>query len=167
MRGARIRTAAVAWVVSGVDFVYQYPLRSTSPVMMPQLSEPFGLSAFTVVSMLDPFYCRRSPFTLVAGAAVDRLGRRTVLPIAAAAGLLENAASAGLVPGASVPIILTSRANSVRPARPRECRWISTPQSNVSTWVIFGQRGTFDRAAHRVAAGIDMSTPEHWRQIVS
>ena len=50
--------------------------------------------------------------------------------------------------------------NSVRPARPSECRG-STLQSKVSTWVIFGQRGTFDRAAHRVAAGIDMSTPEH------
>lgn len=99
MRGARIRTAAVAWVVSRVYFVYQYLLRSTSPVMMPHLSEPFGLCAFTVVSMLDPFYCGRSPFTLVAGAAVDRLGPRTVLPIAAAAGLLANAASAGLCQG--------------------------------------------------------------------
>jgi len=96
MRCARIRTAAVAWVVSGVYFVYQYPRRSTSPVMMPQLSEPFGLSAFTVVLMLDPFYCGRSPFTLVAGAAVDRLGLRTVLPIAAAASLLANTGQCGV-----------------------------------------------------------------------
>jgi hypothetical protein len=41
-----------------------------------------------------------------------------------------------------VPIILTSRANSVRPARPREVLWISTLQSKVSTWAIFGQRET-------------------------
>ena len=74
------------------------PLKSTmtSPVMMPQLSEPFGLSAFTVVLMLDPFYCGRSPFTLVAGAAVDRLGLRTVLPIAAAASLLANTGQCGV-----------------------------------------------------------------------
>jgi hypothetical protein len=96
MRGARIRTAAVPCVVSGVYFVYQYPLRSTPPVMMPQLSEPFGLSAFAIVSMLDPFYCGRSPFTLVAGAAVDRLGLRTVLPIAAAASLLANTGQCGV-----------------------------------------------------------------------
>ena len=81
--------------------------------MMPQLSEPFGLSAFTVVLMLNPFYCGRSPFTLVAGAAVDRPGLRTVLPIAAAASLLANTASTGLVPGAWVPIILTSRTKIV------------------------------------------------------
>jgi hypothetical protein len=131
MRGARIRAAAVTWVVSRAYFVCQYPLRSTSPVMMPQLSEPFGLSAFTVVSMLDPLYRGRSPFTLVDGAAVDRLGLRTVLPIAAAASLLANVDSAGLVLEARVPMILTSRANNVRPGQARRVLWICTPQSRL------------------------------------
>ncbi len=130
--------------------------------MMPHLSEPFGLSAFSVVSILDPLYCGRSPFTFVAGAAVDRLGLRTVLPIAAAAGLLANVDSAGLVLEARLPMILTSRANSVRPAKPGECCGSPLRSPDLSD---FRQRGTHDHAAHRVAAGIDMSTPEDWRQI--
>jgi hypothetical protein len=85
--GTSIRTAAVAWVVPTVYFVYQYALRSTSPVMMPQLSIPFGLSALGVVLMLVLFYCGYSPFGLVAGAAADRLRPRIMRPVAAAVSL--------------------------------------------------------------------------------
>ena len=52
--------------------------------MMPQLSEAFGLSALGVASIVGLFYYGYSPFSLVAGAAMDRLGPRRVLPIAAA-----------------------------------------------------------------------------------
>jgi MFS family permease len=53
--------------------------------MMPQLSEAFGLSAMGVASMVGLFYYGYSPFSLVAGAAMDRLGPRRVVPIGAAA----------------------------------------------------------------------------------
>ncbi len=53
--------------------------------MMPQLSEAFGLSALGVASMVGLFYYGYSPFSLVAGAAMDRLGPRKVIPIGAAA----------------------------------------------------------------------------------
>jgi MFS family permease len=52
---------------------------------MPQLSEAFGLSAMGVASMVGLFYWGYSPFSLVAGAAMDRLGPRRVVPIGAAA----------------------------------------------------------------------------------
>src|SRR5258705_5082027 len=82
--GRSVRTAAIAWVVTAVYFFYQYSLRSAPSVMMPQLSEGFGLSALSVASILGLFYYGYSPFSLVAGAAMDRLGPRKVIPIAAA-----------------------------------------------------------------------------------
>jgi MFS family permease len=82
-RGAR--TAAVAWLVTAVYYFYQYALRSAPAVMMPQLSDAFGLSAMGVASLAGLFYYGYSPFSLVAGVAMDRLGPRSVVPIGAAA----------------------------------------------------------------------------------
>ena len=79
-----MRTAVVAWVVAAIFYFYQYVLRSAPSVMMPQLSEAFGLSALGVASIVGLFYYGYSPFSLVAGAAMDRLGPRSVLPIGAA-----------------------------------------------------------------------------------
>jgi MFS family permease len=79
-----MRTAGVAWLVTAVYYFYQYTLRSAPAVMMPQLSEAFGLSAMGVASMAGLFYYGYSPFSLVAGVALDRLGPRKVVPIGAA-----------------------------------------------------------------------------------
>src|SRR6187551_1881088 len=78
-------TAVVAWLITAVYYFYQYTLRSAPAVMMPQLSEAFGLSATAVASMVGLFYYGYSPFSLVAGAALDRIGPRKVVPIGAAA----------------------------------------------------------------------------------
>src|SRR5262245_57044045 len=80
-----VRTAVVAWLLAAVYYFYQYALRSAPAVMMPQLSEAFGLSALGVASMVGLFYYGYSPFSLIAGAAMDRLGPRKVVPIGAAA----------------------------------------------------------------------------------
>src|SRR5512147_2393391 len=82
-RGAR--TAVVAWLVTALYYFYQYTLRSAPAVMMPELSEAFGLSAMGVASLVGLFYYGYSPFSLVAGAAMDRLGPRRLLPLAAVA----------------------------------------------------------------------------------
>jgi MFS family permease len=81
---ASVRMATVAWLLVAVYYFYQYSLRSAPSVMMPQLSEAFGLSALGVASIVGLFYYGYSPFSLVAGAAMDRLGPRKVLPTAAA-----------------------------------------------------------------------------------
>jgi MFS family permease len=78
------KAAVVAWVVAAVYFFYQYALRSAPSVMMPQLSEAFGISTLAVASISGLFYYGYSPFSLVAGAAMDELGPRKVLPIGAA-----------------------------------------------------------------------------------
>ena len=80
-----IRTAVVAWLVTAVYYFYQYTLRSAPAVMMPQLSDAFGLTTMGVASMVGLFYWGYSPFSLVAGAAMDGLGPRRVVPIGAAA----------------------------------------------------------------------------------
>jgi MFS family permease len=82
-RGAK--AAAVAWLITAVYYFYQYTLRSAPAVMMPQLSEAFGLTSMGVASMVGLFYWGYSPFSLVAGVAMDRLGPRRVVPLGAAA----------------------------------------------------------------------------------
>ena len=77
------RAATVAWLITAVYYFYQYTLRSAPAVMMPQLSDAFGLTAAAVAAMVGLFYYGYSPFSLVAGAALDRLGPRTVIPVGA------------------------------------------------------------------------------------
>src|SRR3954452_5108922 len=79
------RTAVVAWLVTAVYYFYQYTLRSAPAVMMPQLSAAFGLTAAGAASLAGLFYYGYSPFSLVAGVAMDRLGPRAIVPIGAAA----------------------------------------------------------------------------------
>ena len=78
------RTVVVAWLITAVYHFYQYTLRSAPAVMMPQLSDAFGLNAVGVASLAGLFYYGYSPFSLIAGAAMDRLGPRRVVPIGAA-----------------------------------------------------------------------------------
>src|SRR5215213_4248886 len=80
---SKVMVAAVAWVVAAAFYFYQYVVRSAPAVMMPQLSDAFGLSALGVASVVGLFYYGYSPFSLVAGAAIDRLGPRLLLPPAA------------------------------------------------------------------------------------
>jgi MFS family permease len=80
-----VRAATVAWLITAVYYFYQYTLRSAPAVMMPQLSDAFGLTAAAVASMVGLFYYGYSPFSLVAGVTMDRLGPRRVVPLAAAA----------------------------------------------------------------------------------
>jgi len=84
--GARtsLRLATVSWLLVAIYYFYQYALRSAPSVMVPQLTETFGLSALGMASLIGLFYYGYSPFSLVAGAAMDRLGPKKVLPAAAA-----------------------------------------------------------------------------------
>jgi MFS family permease len=81
----QLRTATVAWLITATYYFYQYTLRSAPGVMMPQLSDAFGLTATAVASMVGLFYYGYSPFSLVAGAAMDGIGPRKVVPLGAAA----------------------------------------------------------------------------------
>src|SRR6187551_3166823 len=81
----RVRMAVVAWVLTAIYYFYQYALRSAPAVMMPQLSSALDLTPLAVASIVGLFYYGYSPFSLVAGAAMDRFGPRKLIPGAAAA----------------------------------------------------------------------------------
>ena len=78
------RIIVVAWVSTSVYYFYQYALRSAPSVMVPELSDAFSLTPLGVASLVGLFYYGYSPFSLVAGAAMDRIGPRRLLPGAAA-----------------------------------------------------------------------------------
>jgi MFS family permease len=77
-------TALVAWLLVAGYYFYQYALRSAPSVMMPQLTEAFGVTALGVSAIVGMFYYGYSPFSLVAGAAIDRFGAKRIIPIGAA-----------------------------------------------------------------------------------
>jgi MFS family permease len=79
-----MRAAAAAWLITAVYYFYQYTLRSAPAVMMTELSTAFDLTALGVASLVGLFYYGYSPFSLVAGVAMDRLGPRLIVPLGAA-----------------------------------------------------------------------------------
>jgi MFS family permease len=80
-----VRVVVVVWILTAVFYFYQYAMRSAPAVMMPELAEAFGITAVGVASIVGLFYYGYSPFSLVAGAAIDRLGPRKLVPFAAIA----------------------------------------------------------------------------------
>ena len=86
--GKNLGMAVVAWLLTAIYYFYQYSLRSAPSVMMPQLSEAFGVSTLGVASIVGLFYYGYSPFSLIAGAAMDQLGPRRVIPVAATVGIM-------------------------------------------------------------------------------
>ena len=83
--GSGVRVIVVAWLLTAVFYFYQYAMRSAPAVMMPELSKAFNLEVLGVAAVVGMFYYGYSPFSLVAGAAMDRIGPRRLLPFAAVA----------------------------------------------------------------------------------
>lgn len=79
------KMAVWAWLLVLLYYFYQYALRSAPSVMIPQLSQSFGLSALGVASIAGLFYYGYSPFSLITGVSLDRLGLRSVIPLGAVA----------------------------------------------------------------------------------
>jgi len=82
--GSTLSLAAVgAWLLVAVYYFYQYSLRSAPSVMIPQLTESLGVNAMGVSAIVGMFYYSYSPFSLVAGATIDRFGPKRIIPIGA------------------------------------------------------------------------------------
>jgi MFS family permease len=73
----------LAWLLVLFYYFYQYALRSAPSVMIPQLSDVFGLNALGVASIIGIFYYGYSPFSLITGVSLDRLGLKRVIPFGA------------------------------------------------------------------------------------
>jgi MFS family permease len=100
----KLPVAAIgAWLLVAIYYFYQYALRSAPSVMMPQLTEAFGVNALGVSAIVGMFYYGYSPFSLVAGASLDRFGAKRMVPIGAAlVGIGSLMFSTGNVPLANV-----------------------------------------------------------------
>ena len=141
-----VRTAVIAWLVAAVYYFYQYVLRSAPAVMMPQLSEAFGLSALGVASMVGVFYYGYSPFSLIAGAAIDRLGPRKVVPVGAAAvGIGALLFSTGKSSGGNCREVPAGRGRCLRAGGSRFHRQHKFPRLRAATLIgatqMFGMAG--------------------------
>ena len=88
MTRPELRTGATAvtaaWLLTAVFYFWQYMMRSAPAVMVPELSQAFGITAVGVASLAGLFYWGYAPFSLVAGICMDQLGPRKVVPIGAA-----------------------------------------------------------------------------------
>ena len=85
MSAKKLSAGAIgAWLLVAIYYFYQYALRSAPSVMMPELTKAFAVDALGVSAIVGMFYYGYSPFSLVAGAALDRFGAKRIIPIGAA-----------------------------------------------------------------------------------
>lgn len=70
----------IAWGFCLLFYFGQYALRSAPGVMVPELTGTFGLTTLGVSSLLGLYYYTYSTFAIVAGASLDRLGAKYVIP---------------------------------------------------------------------------------------
>jgi len=82
----------VAWLFCALFYFVQYALRSAPGVMMPELTQAFGRDVVAVSALVGLYYYTYSIFSIIAGAALDRLGAKYVIP----AGILMVAIGAAL-----------------------------------------------------------------------
>ncbi|MDB5362117.1 MAG: transporter [Rhodospirillales bacterium] len=70
----------VAWAFCLIFYFGQYALRSAPGVMIPELTGTFGLTALGVSALIGLYYYTYSTFSILAGASLDRLGAKYVIP---------------------------------------------------------------------------------------
>jgi MFS family permease len=79
--GWRIRAFQIAWALGLCFYFLEYASRSAPAVMIPHLSTAFGTTAIGVSAILGTYYYTYSTTSLIAGAALDRLGAKRVVPV--------------------------------------------------------------------------------------
>jgi MFS family permease len=71
----------IAWLFCVLFYFVQYALRSAPGVMMPELTAAFGRTVVEVSAVIGLYYYTYSVFSIIAGAALDRLGAKYVIPV--------------------------------------------------------------------------------------
>jgi MFS family permease len=74
------RAFAIAWACALAFYFLEYAARSAPAVMIPELSQTFGVTPLGVSSILGMYYYTYSATSLVAGVLLDRLGAKYVVP---------------------------------------------------------------------------------------
>jgi MFS family permease len=79
--GWRIRGYQIAWGLALCFYFLEYASRSAPAVMIEHLAIAFGTSAIGVSAILGTYYYTYSTTSLIAGAALDRVGAKKAVPI--------------------------------------------------------------------------------------
>src|SRR5580693_9983004 len=81
---AQTRAFVVAWAFTVIFYFLEYAVRSSPAVMIPELENSFHTTALGIGAILGAYYYTYSVMSLVAGAALDRLGAKRTVPVGAA-----------------------------------------------------------------------------------
>ena len=79
--GSRIRGYQIAWGLALCFYFLEYASRSAPAVMIEHLSTAFGTTAIGVSAILGTYYYTYSTTSLIAGAALDRVGAKKAVPV--------------------------------------------------------------------------------------
>ena len=82
--GSQTRPFVIAWVFTVIFYFLEYAVRSSPAVMIPELEGSFHTTALGISTILGAYYYTYSTMSLVAGAALDRLGAKRTVPVGAA-----------------------------------------------------------------------------------
>jgi MFS family permease len=78
---SRTRAFQIAWGLAMCFYFLEYASRSAPAVMIPELTGAFGMTAVGVSAILGTYYYTYSVTSLIAGAALDRLGAKKAVPV--------------------------------------------------------------------------------------
>ncbi len=70
----------VAWAFCLLFYFVEYAVRSAPSVMLPELTNAFGLSTAGLSSLIGLYYYTYAIFAVIAGASVDRWGGKYTIP---------------------------------------------------------------------------------------
>src|SRR6267154_168379 len=79
--GWRIRAYQIAWGLALCFYFLEYASRSAPAVMIEHLAAAFGTTAIGVSAILGTYYYTYSITSLIAGAALDRVGAKKAVPV--------------------------------------------------------------------------------------
>jgi MFS family permease len=82
--GDLTRPFIIAWSFTVLFYFLEYAVRSSPAVMIPELEGSFHTTALGISAILGAYYYTYSTMSLVAGAALDRLGAKRTVPVGAA-----------------------------------------------------------------------------------
>src|ERR1700693_6401270 len=82
--GTQTRAFVIAWGFTVLFYFLEYAVRSSPAVMIPELENSFHTTALGISAILGGYYYTYSTMSLVAGAALDRLGAKRTVPVGAA-----------------------------------------------------------------------------------
>src|ERR1700723_3905350 len=82
--GTQTRAFVIAWGFTVLFYFLEYAVRSSPAVMIPELEGSFHTPALGISAILGAYYYTYSTMSLVAGAALDRLGAKRTVPVGAA-----------------------------------------------------------------------------------